>query len=398
MTASVQNSAFLDSKWKAIITEVISSKKPFISKQQESEEYMLRPNPNDEILFPIPESEIDLWIMYKLQVASFWTAEEIKLAEDSRDWAALTEDEAFFLKNVFGFFATSEALVSRNLVEWFSQLIKLPAAKCFYAFQGAMESIHAEVYNLIIDVHVKDAAEKDALFHASQRNPIIRLKTDWARSWIDNQEASFAERLFAFACIEGIFFSGSFCAIFWLKKRGKFPGICFANALISRDEGLHNDFAVMLFNMLASRLSQHQAECIMRWAVAIEHEFVSNSLPVSLLGMNAIQMRDYICFVADRLMSSFGYEKIYHAENPFPWMEMLSLTGQSNFFESSTPEYSKQSVLAKTADMIVKLRARFAHYKLSAFATNFVNRNKAQEQTEQKAGEAEVDAFGTAEF
>ncbi len=306
-------------------------------------EPMLKENLDRFVLFPIIHS--DIWEMYKQHAASFWTAEEIDLAEDAKDWASLSADEQHFLKHVLAFFAASDGIVNENLVMNFSNEVQWAEARAFYGFQIMMENIHAETYSLLIDTYIKDPNEKEHLFKALETVPSVKKKGDWAMRWLDRKRGSFADRLVAFAAVEGIFFSGSFCAIFWLKKRGLMPGLTFSNELISRDEGLHCDFACLLHNKLVRGAGEQQIHHIISDAVEIEIEFVTNALPVSLIGMNADLMRQYIEFVADRLLISLGATKLYNAENPFPWMEMISMQGKTNFFEKRVGEYQKAGVM-----------------------------------------------------
>jgi len=295
------------------------------------------------VLFPIQYDKV--WEMYKKAEASFWTAEEIDLSRDLIDWETLSSDEQFFIKNILAFFAGSDGIVLENLASRFLREIQIPEARCFYGFQLAMENIHSETYSLLIDTYVKDTVEKNHLFHAIDTIPCIKEKAEWALRWIGS-EATFAERLVAFAAVEGIFFSGSFCSIFWLKKRQKMPGLTFSNELISRDEGLHCDFACLMYSMLNNKLSQSQIEDIIKPAVVVEKSFVCESLPVRLIGMNSDMMSDYIEFVADRLVVALGYEKIWGTANPFEWMEIISLQGKTNFFEKRVGEYQKAGVMA----------------------------------------------------
>jgi len=302
-------------------------------------EPLLRENPYRFTMFPIQYPEI--WRMYKKHEASFWTAEEVDLGQDLKDWAALRDDERHFLKHVLAFFAASDGIVLENLGKRFLTEIQVPEARSFYGFQMAMENVHSETYSLLIDTYIQDADEKRRLFRALDTIPVVEAKAAWALRYIESTE-SFAQRLVAFACVEGIFFSGSFCAIFWLKKRGRMPGLCFSNELISRDEGLHTDFACLLYSMLERPLPQARVHAIVRDAVAIEQAFVRDALPWALKGMNADLMSQYIEYVADRLVVSLGYaKKVYHAENPFDWMEMISLDGKTNFFEKRVGEYAK---------------------------------------------------------
>jgi ribonucleotide reductase beta subunit family protein with ferritin-like domain len=302
---------------------------------------MLLENPNRFVLFPIQHQ--DIWDMYKKAEACFWTAEEIDLSKDKADWERLTFNEQFFLKNVLAFFAASDGIVNENLAQRFGREIQLPEARCFYGFQIAMENIHSEVYSLLIDHYVAETQEKQHLFRAIQTIPAVQKKAQWALRHIDSA-AEFAERLVAFAAVEGIFFSGSFCAIFWLKKRGLLPGLCFSNELISRDEGLHCDFACLLYSKLQNRLSDADVHRLVGDAVAVECEFVVASLPVELIGMNSGLMCTYIEFVADRLLYALGHPRLFGATNPFDWMELLSLSGKTNFFEKRVGDYAKANV------------------------------------------------------
>jgi len=283
--------------------------------------------------------------MYKKHEASFWTAEEIDLAHHFKDWQKLNSNEQHFIKNVLAFFAASDGIVLENLAERFLKEVQVPEARCFYGFQIAMENIHSETYSLLIDTYIKDSAEKTKLLNAIETIPAVQEKAQWALRWI-KEAKSFGERLVAFAAVEGIFFSGSFCSIFWLKKRGLMPGLTFSNELISRDEGLHCDFACLLYSMLSNKLSKEIVEEIIKDAVRIEKVFVCESLPVALIGMNAEMMSKYIEFVADRLLVALGYDKIYKSSNPFEWMEMISLQGKTNFFEKRVGDYQKAGVMS----------------------------------------------------
>jgi ribonucleoside-diphosphate reductase beta chain len=311
-------------------------------------EPMLQENKDRFVLFPIKHD--DIWTMYKQEVASFWTAEEIDLAQDLKEWEeVLSNDERHFLKHVLAFFAASDGIVNENLVTNFADEVQWPEARCFYGFQIMMENIHAETYSLLIDTYIKDPNEKDHLFKALDTVPSVRKKGEWALRWLDRKRGNFAERLVAFAAVEGIFFSGSFCSIFWLKKRGIMQGLTYSNELISRDEGLHCDFACMLHNKLVKGAGENMIHRIISEAVAIEIEFVTEALPVSLIGMNAEWMAQYIEFVADRLLISLGATKLYGTENPFPWMEMISMQGKTNFFERRVAEYQKAGVMSSNA-------------------------------------------------
>ena len=290
---------------------------------KEHVEPMLQENLDRFVLFPIEHD--DIWAMYKQEQASFWTAEEIDLAEDLKDWKNLNKDEKHFIKHILAFFAASDGIVNENLVMNFSNEVCWPEARAFYGFQIMMENIHAETYSLLIDTYIEDEKEKDHLFKALETVPSVQKKGDWAMKWLSRKRGSFAERLVAFAAVEGIFFSGSFCAIFWLKKRGLMPGLTFSNELISRDEGLHCDFACLLHNKLLRGAGENIIRRIIAEAVDIEIEFVTKALPVNLIGMNADLMTQYIQFVADRLLTQLNCSKIYNVGNPFPWMEMISM-------------------------------------------------------------------------
>ena len=306
------------------------------------EEVLLKENKERFVLLPINYPKV--WEMYKKHEQSFWTAEEIDLHPDLVDWETkLNNDEKHFIKHVLAFFAASDGIVNENLAVNFMSEVQIPEARCFYGFQIMMENIHSETYSLLIDAYIKDPNEKRHLFNAIETVPCVKKKADWALRWIAN--GSFAERLIAFAAVEGIFFSGSFCSIFWLKKRGLMPGLTFSNELISRDEGLHCDFACLLYSMLEhTKLSQEAVHTLIADAVTLEHEFVTDALPVSLIGMNAKLMCQYIEFVADRLLVSLGYAKIYNTSCPFDFMEMISLQGKTNFFEKRVGEYKKAGV------------------------------------------------------
>ncbi|PJF17309.1 Ribonucleoside-diphosphate reductase subunit M2 [Paramicrosporidium saccamoebae] len=309
----------------------------------ESQEILLRSNPNRFVLFPI--NYPDIWQFYKKAEASFWTAEEVDLSKDLNDWEKLTDDERFFISRVLAFFAASDGIVNENLVVRFSKEVQLPEARCFYGFQIMMENIHSEVYSLLIDTYIKDPIERDFLFRAVDTIPCVRKKADWAMKWIEDPKASFGERLVAFAAVEGIFFSGSFAAIFWIKKRGLMAGLTFSNEMISRDEGLHCDFACLLFRYLQKKTDPLLVRQIICEAVVIEQEFLTEALPVALIGMNCAMMSRYIEFVADHLFVSLGMPKFYNAENPFDFMDMISLQGKTNFFEKRVGEYQKAGVM-----------------------------------------------------
>ena len=282
--------------------------------------------------------------MYKKAEASFWTAEEIDLGKDSEDWEALKSDEKHFISYVLAFFEASDGIVAENLATNFAVEVQLPEARCFYGFQIAVENIHSETYSLLIDTYITDAAEKQSLFCGIETMECVRRKAHWALEWCDRNNASFSERCVAFAAVEGIFFSGSFCAIFWLKKRGLLPGLCFSNELISRDEGLHCDFACLIYSRLLNKLSQRRVRVIIEQAVETEKNFVCDALPVELIGMNSRLMCRYIEFCADRLFVALGYPRCYNVTNPFRWMESISLEGKTNFFEKRVSEYSQSGV------------------------------------------------------
>ncbi len=306
-------------------------------------EPILAENKDRFVLFPIQHN--DIWEFYKKAEASFWTAEEIDLSQDLKDWKdTMTDDEKHFIKHVLAFFAASDGIVNENLAENFVAEVQYTEAKFFYGFQIAVENIHSETYSLLIDTYVKDPKEKDYLFNAIETMDCVKKKADWALRWID--EGSFAERIVSFAAVEGIFFSGSFCSIYWLKKRGLMPGLSFSNELISRDEGLHCDFACLLYNNhIVNKLPVETVHKIIRDAVEIEKEFVTDALPVKLIGMNSDLMCEYIEFVADRLLSELGCPTIYNSKNPFDFMEMISLQGKTNFFEKRVGEYQKAGVM-----------------------------------------------------
>ncbi|CAD5178848.1 unnamed protein product [Musa acuminata subsp. malaccensis] len=307
-------------------------------------EPLLAENPDRFCMFPITYPSI--WEFYKKAVASFWTAEEVDLSQDLSHWQdRLSADEHHFISHVLAFFAASDGIVLENLAARFMRDVQLPEARAFYGFQIAIENIHSEMYSLLLDTYIKDPGEKSRLFHAIDTVPPVARKAEWALRWIESS-VSFAERLVAFACVEGVFFSGSFCAIFWLKKRGLMPGLTFSNELISRDEGLHCDFACLLYSLLRNKLSEYRVREIVADAVDIEREFVCNALPVALVGMNGDLMSQYIEFVADRLLGALGYEKLYGAANPFDWMELISLQGKTNFFEKRVGDYQKASVMS----------------------------------------------------
>ncbi|GER32347.1 ribonucleoside-diphosphate reductase small chain [Striga asiatica] len=310
---------------------------------EEEEEPILMEQPQKFCMFPIKYPQ--LWEMYKKEEASFWTAEEVDLSQDVQQWENLTLSEKHFISHVLAFFAASDGIVLENLAARFLNDIQIPEARAFYGFQIAMENIHSEMYSLLLETYIKDSNEKNRLFNAIENIPCVERKAKWALNWIKSA-SSFAERLVAFACVEGIFFSGSFCAIFWLKKRGMMPGLTFSNELISRDEGLHCDFACLLYSLLRKQLHWQRIQLIVQEAVEIETEFVCDALPCALIGMNSDLMSQYIKFVADRLLVALGYQRMYNVKNPFDWMEFISLQGKTNFFERRVGDYQKASVMS----------------------------------------------------
>ncbi|CBW26530.1 putative ribonucleoside-diphosphate reductase small chain subunit [Halobacteriovorax marinus SJ] len=319
---------------------------------------ILAPNDDRFVLFPLKYHSI--FEMYKNHMAVFWTADELDFASDITDWEKLNKDEQHFIKHILAFFAASDGIVNENLALRFYNDVQIPEARCFYGFQIAMENIHSETYSLLIDTYVKDPKEKDELFHAVTHFPFVEKKADWAMKWMQSKR-SFAERLIAFAAIEGIFFSGSFCSIYWLKKRGLMPGLCTSNEFISRDEGLHCEFACHIHELLTpeEQLNKETITQIITEAVSIEKEFITEAIPVSLIGMNADMMSRYIEFVADYWLNRLGCEKAYNTENPFDWMELISLEGKTNFFEKRVSEYQKPGVLGDRAQNTFTLDAEF---------------------------------------
>ncbi|RUS35236.1 beta subunit of ribonucleoside-diphosphate reductase [Jimgerdemannia flammicorona] len=321
------------------------------------DEPILKPNPKRFVLYPIKYN--DIWEFYKNAEASFWTAGEVDLIKDKQDWNKLTDNERSFISQTLAFFASADGIVNENLVQRFCNEVQIPEAKCFYGFQIMIENIHSEMYALLIDTYIEDPKEKEYLFNAIENIPCVKKKADWALNWISN-ERSFAERLVAFAAVEGIFFSSSFASIFWLKKRGLMPGLAFSNEFISRDEGLHRDFACLLFSKLKTKPSGNTIQQIIKDAVDIEREFATQSLPVGLIGMNADLMCQYIEFVADHLLVSLGYSKCYEVENPFDFMNLISLQGKSNFFERRVSEYQRVGVRDRDpSEKIFTLKADF---------------------------------------
>jgi len=316
-------------------------------RELEKSDPLLMDNPRRWVMFPIQYPEV--WEMYKKHEASFWTAEEIDLSQDNKDWDKLTDSEQHFIKHVLAFFAASDGIVLENLAGQFSTEVQIPEARAFYGFQMAMENIHSETYSLLIEQYIKEPDEKERIFNAINTMPAVRDKAQWAIQWMQHDN-SFAERVLAFAAVEGILFSGSFCAIYWLKKRGLMPGLTFSNELISRDEGLHTEFACMLYRMLQNPLPDEVVHGIIRGAVAAERQFICDALSCDLIGMNNELMTRYIEFVADRLLTAIGHPKIYGASNPFDWMELISLQGKTNFFEKRVGEYQKAGVMASAGE------------------------------------------------
>ena len=302
------------------------------------DEPLLTEDPERYVMFPIQDH--DIWSMYKRQVDCFWRAEEIDFSKDMASWKTLTKDEKYFIKMIIAFFAGADGIVLENLGTRFMSEVQISEARAFYGFQIAMENIHSEVYSLLIDTYVKDRLEKEKLFKAMENFPCIKKKADWAIKWINDKRSTFATRLIAFACVEGIFFSGAFCSIFWLKKRGKMPGLTFSNELIARDEALHTEFAVLLYKKLLKKVPKKRVVEIVKEAVDIEREFICEALPCKLISMNSKLMSQYIEFVADRLMVQLGYDKIYDVACPFDFMEQISIEGKTNFFEKRVGEYA----------------------------------------------------------
>jgi ribonucleoside-diphosphate reductase subunit M2 len=310
-------------------------------------EPLLAPDDNRFVMFPIKHN--DVWEMYKKQVDCFWRAEEIDLSKDLTNWESLNGDEKHFISMILAFFAASDGIVLENLATRFMSEVQVSEARAFYGFQIAMENIHSQTYSLLIETYIKDNEEKNKLFNAIEHFPCIKKKSDWAQKWIHDNRSSFATRLVAFACVEGIFFSGAFCSIFWLKKRGLMPGLTFSNELISRDEALHCEFAILLYSKLIKKVDKNRIHEIIKEAVEIETEFICEALPCRLIGMNSEMMTQYIKFVADRLCVQLGYKKIYNVTNCFPWMEMISLESKTNFFEKRVSDYALAN---KTSDNV----------------------------------------------
>lgn len=321
------------------------------------EEPMLTPSDERFVIFPIKHA--DLWAKYKQHMAVHWTPEEIDLSKDMKDWEKLSDNERYFIKHILGFFAGSDGIVMENLATRFMREVQWPEAKFFYSCQNLLEAVHSETYSLLIETYIQDSKEKETLFHATKTIPCVQKKADWALSWIDSPDASFATRLLAFAVVEGVFFSGAFCAIFWLKQRGLMPGLTVSNEFIARDEGLHTDFACLLYSKLVNRLDKKAAHKIIRDAVKIEKQFITKSIPCEMIGMNADLMKQYIEFVADRLLLQLGYPKAYSATNPFSFMERISLEGKDNFFEKRVTTYAKASVGKDKTQMVFSMNTDF---------------------------------------
>jgi len=337
--------------------QVTKTQSKSVEKSLMVEEPLLKENPRRFVIFPIQYQ--DIFQMYKKAVASFWTVEEVDLSKDNLDWDNLKDGERHFISHVLAFFAASDGIVNENLVENFAQEVQIPEARCFYGFQIAIENIHSEMYSLLINTLIRDRDEQTRLFNAIETLPCVKKKADWALKWISTKSASYAERIIAFASVEGIFFSGSFAAIFWMKKRGLMPGLTFSNELISRDEGLHTDFACLMYKHLVNKPAEAQVKTIVCDAVKIEQEFLTDALPVNLIGMNCVLMRQYIEFVADRLLLELGCSKVYNVENPFDFMENISLEGKTNFFEKRVGEYQKCGVMSSLDERGFSLDADF---------------------------------------
>jgi ribonucleoside-diphosphate reductase subunit M2 len=312
-----------------------------------SREPLLAPDDNRFVMFPIKHD--DIWQMYQKQVDCFWRPEEIDLTKDIEHWNSMNADERHFVSMILAFFAASDGIVLENLASRFMNEVQVSEARAFYGFQIAMENIHSTTYSLLIETYIKDQMEKHKLFNAIEHFPCIKKKSDWAQKWIHDNRSSFATRLVAFACVEGIFFSGAFCSIFWLKKRGLMPGLTFSNELISRDEALHCEFAILLYSKLVKKMDKVRIHEIIKEAVEIETEFICEALPCKLIGMNAELMTQYIQFVADRLCIQLGYKKIYNVENCFDWMQMISLESKCNFFEKRVSDYALANKSAENA-------------------------------------------------
>lgn len=313
-----------------------------INKINDNDEILLKKNDQRFVLFPIKYN--DIYQLYKKAESSFWTVSEIDLAKDMNDWVKLNDNERNFIKNIIGFFAASDGIIMENLASRFLNDVQIPEARAFYSYQIFNESIHSETYSLLIDTYIKDVEEKDRIFNSIENIVSIGKKANWANKWIEDKDISFSTRLIAFAIVEGIFFSGSFCAIYWIKKRGLMPGLTFSNELISKDEGLHCEFAILLYSMIKNRIDEEIVHQIFREAVEIEKEFIVESIPCNMIGMNSELMKQYIEFVSDRLLVQLGYNKLWNSENPFDFMELISLRPKSNFFEVRVGEYAKSTI------------------------------------------------------
>ena len=330
---------------------------PSIPSDKSNKELLLSEEENRYVIFPIKQDAI--WKMYKKAVSSFWTPEEIDLSKDMDDYVKLKDEEKHFINSVLAFFAASDGIVNENLVERFCNEVQVLEAKFFYGFQIAIENIHSETYSLLIDTYIKDIQEKSRLLNAIDTIPSVKKKADWALKWINDDTSSFGKRLIAFAAVEGIFFSGSFCSIFWLKKRGLMPGLCFSNELISRDEGLHTEFAVLMYSMLEDKPELTDIIDIIMEAVNIEKEFITESLPCSLIGMNRELMSQYIEYVADRLFLMLKIDPVYKTQNPFEWMELISIQGKTNFFEKRVGEYANKANPGMEEEQEFSMEAEF---------------------------------------
>jgi len=330
---------------------------PIVVPKKRKEEPMLKPNKERFVLFPIVHH--DIWAMYKKAEGSFWKAEELDFSKDRKDWDTMTPNEQHFIKHVLAFFAASDGIVNENLAKNFSTEVQWPEARQFYGFQMAMENIHSEVYSLLIDTYIKDQTEKKHLLKAIDTIPCVQKKADWAIHWMESEEADFASRLMAFAAVEGIFFSGAFCSIFWIKEKGLMPALTASNEFISRDEGLHTEFACLLYSKLEHKLSMTKAHKLIREAVKCEKEFITEALSCALIGMNATKMGQYIQYVADRLLVQLGYPKIWNTTNPFSFMERISLEGKDNFFEKRVTSYAMAGVGKKEEEMTFGMDAEF---------------------------------------
>jgi ribonucleotide reductase beta subunit family protein with ferritin-like domain len=313
------------------------------SKDLDKEEVILQENKNRYVLFPIKYNS--MYELYKKAESTFWTASEIDLVKDNNDWEySLNDNERNFIKNIIGFFAGSDGIIMENLAQRFLREIQIPEARAFYSYQIFNESIHSETYSLLIDTYIKDVEEKNKIFNSIENIPCVAKKAQWAYKWIENTDVSFATRLLSFAIVEGVFFSGSFCAIYWLKKRGVMPGLTFSNELISRDEGLHCEFACLLYSYIKNKVPQSIVYEIFQEAVNIEKEFITESIPCAMIGMNSTMMCQYIEFISNRLLLQLGYDKLFDAENPFDFMELISLRPKTNFFELRVGEYTKSTI------------------------------------------------------